>query len=109
MKVLQDIGLTKNQADIYLLLLKLGVVSVSKLAKHTRLHRSNLYDVLENLQKKGLVNSSNEEGVRFYRPSPPQRIKIHVQETYLADNVYATQEYGRNLYTNFAALHNHNT
>jgi HTH-type transcriptional regulator, sugar sensing transcriptional regulator len=55
-KVLQDFGLTENEADIYLVLLKLGSATASEILEKTSVHRINLYDILERLQEKGFVS-----------------------------------------------------
>ncbi len=55
-KVLHDFGLTDNEANIYLLLLKLGSATASEISQKTQVHRINVYDILEKLQNKGLVS-----------------------------------------------------
>lgn len=54
--VLQDFGLTENEAQIYLILLRLGSASASEITQKSKIHRINVYDILERLQEKGLVS-----------------------------------------------------
>ena len=53
--VLEEIGLSKNEAKIYLTLLRLGNVTATDIIKESGVHRSNVYDVLDSLVKKGCV------------------------------------------------------
>ena len=55
-KVLQEFGLTENEAQVYLILLRLGSATASEIVEKTSIHRINLYDILERLQEKGLVS-----------------------------------------------------
>lgn len=55
---LQDLGLSKNQARIYLLLYKHGLLSISEIAKKLKISRSSVYtnvDKLLDLQLIGTV------------------------------------------------------
>jgi len=55
-QTLQDFGLTENEAEVYLILLKLGSSTASEILEKTSIHRINLYDILERLQEKGFVS-----------------------------------------------------
>lgn len=55
LELLQDLGLSKNEAEIYESLLDLGEVSVSGIAAQTNINRRNIYDVLSRMTEKGLV------------------------------------------------------
>jgi sugar-specific transcriptional regulator TrmB len=52
---LSELGFTKNQAILYLALLKLEEADVRRLFEKTNIPRSEVYRVLKELQKKGLV------------------------------------------------------
>ena len=54
-KTLQEIGLTKNEAKIYIALQKSGSSLVSAIAEETKLNRTHIYDRLNHLIKKGIV------------------------------------------------------
>jgi sugar-specific transcriptional regulator TrmB len=54
-KLLTRLGLTFRQAKVYLTLAKCGVSSVRKISNISRIHREDLYRVLRELQKTGLV------------------------------------------------------
>ena len=55
-KILKQIGLTENEIQVYLTLLKIGSSGVSTIAEHSGLYRPYVYDTLERLQEKGLVS-----------------------------------------------------
>ena len=54
--VLQKLGIAGNEAKIYLILLRSGVSSAGDITKKSGIHRSNVYDALERLKEKGLIN-----------------------------------------------------
>lgn len=54
-ETLKSIGLSSSEAKVYIGLLKQGVCSVTELSRRTKMHRSNVYGVLDTLISKGLV------------------------------------------------------
>jgi HTH-type transcriptional regulator, sugar sensing transcriptional regulator len=54
-RVLQDIGLTEKESQIYLTLLGVEKADVGEIAKISKLKRPTIYIILEELRKKGLV------------------------------------------------------
>lgn len=50
--LLEQLGLSKHSAKLYLILLRLGEASAVTLAKEAILHRRTVYDEMERLQKK---------------------------------------------------------
>jgi len=55
-KILQNFGLTENETEVYLILLRLGSATASDILEKISIHRINLYDILERLQEKGFVS-----------------------------------------------------
>lgn len=53
--VLKNIGLSKNEADVYSAMVKIGASGVGDISKESKVHRRNVYDVLNRLLEKGLV------------------------------------------------------
>ena len=49
LNLLKDIGLTQREAEVYIALLKMGKSSVLDISKNVKIHRTNIYDNLENL------------------------------------------------------------
>jgi len=77
---LETLGLTKNEAKIYLALLKLGSASVSQIAKIAQIQRVNIYDTLERLKDKGLISSVLKSNKKYFEASSPENIKQLLEE-----------------------------
>ena len=52
-QTLERIGLSKNEAKVYLVLLELGLTSSKAIIEKTNLHRQIVYDTLDLLIEKG--------------------------------------------------------
>jgi len=77
---LLNAGLSPREADVYLVLLRLGSVPVSRIAKETGLHRTNIYDTLEKLKEKGLVSFVEMKGVKYFSAARPARLLEYLEE-----------------------------
>jgi sugar-specific transcriptional regulator TrmB len=71
---LKDLGLTDNEVRIYLVLLKYGMMNPYALADKTGLHRGYVYDALERMQEKGVVNSILKDGKKHYQATAPENL-----------------------------------
>jgi len=78
--VLKEIGLTTGEAKVYLALLKLDVSPVHRIKEETKLHRTNIYDFIEKLLEKGLVNYHVEKNMRHYSAVNPEKLLHYLQE-----------------------------
>lgn len=68
---LQELGLDKNEANVYVSLLKLGEVGASKIVRDTSLHGQTVYDALHNLEQKNLVRFNIEKGRKKFLAQSP--------------------------------------
>lgn len=73
--VLESFGLSKNEAEIYLMLLKNGQSPVSAISTKARVHRRNVYDVLDRLILKGLVFEILNVKENIYKAVNPNKLK----------------------------------
>jgi len=64
-KALLDLGLSRNEAKVYLFLAKAGKSTASKVAKAVSLNRTEIYRVLKGLERKGLVSLVLEKPMKF--------------------------------------------
>lgn len=64
---LLNLGLTNNEAEIYLLLIKLKEAKAYEISKYVTISRSHVYDSLNSLLAKGLVNYITKDKKRLYR------------------------------------------
>lgn len=71
---LRAFGLTENQAQLYVELLRSGEAGAAELAKCCRLNRSTVYQELEALVGKGLAGFIVRDYKRFYRGAPPEKL-----------------------------------
>lgn len=78
--LLESLGLGKHEAKLYFILIKKGESTAVELAKESGLHRRTVYDEIEKLQKKGLVNITIQKGVRHFAPTSPESLKVMLEE-----------------------------
>ncbi len=71
---LERIGLNRNEAKVFLALLKNGPAIASELVRITGFHRNIIYDNLDKLVERGLVTYINEEGKRRFAIAPPEAL-----------------------------------
>jgi sugar-specific transcriptional regulator TrmB len=79
-KILEYIGLTKNEAEIYLSLLNLGPSVVGEIVKTTGMHRTSVYGALSRLKEKGLVSSIISANKTCFEATDPNRLMTIVDE-----------------------------
>jgi sugar-specific transcriptional regulator TrmB len=72
---LKELGLTDNEIKVYLVLLERGVLNPTKLAEKTGLHRSYIYDTLERLLDKGIINTIFVNNKKHYQPVDPKVLR----------------------------------
>ena len=72
--VLEYLGLTRAEQEVYLALLRLGPSSVTPIKKQIRISASKLYEYLEKLARKGLVTPVQTERQRIYQAADPEAL-----------------------------------
>lgn len=77
---LVNIGLSGNEADIYLALLSLGPSLVSKIVEKTGINRTNIYDRIERLIDKGLVSYVIKNNRKYFSAAEPKRLLRYLEE-----------------------------
>jgi HTH-type transcriptional regulator, sugar sensing transcriptional regulator len=71
---LLKIGLSNEEAKIYLACLEINGGPVSVIARKAGVHRVSCYHTLENLLGKRLLSQYNKNGVKCFAPEPPEQI-----------------------------------
>lgn len=79
-KELQNLGLTRNEAEVFMAMLKVGETKTGPLVKKTGMHRVLIYDALENLIKKGLASSVTKENIKYFQAADPSSIISFIEE-----------------------------
>ena len=78
--ILQDIGLTPNEAQIYEALLAVREASAGDLSIKAKIHRRNVYDALNRMIEKGVVFQIFGKGEVTYRPVDPGKLMELIKE-----------------------------
>ncbi len=73
--VLTEIGLEEREARVYLACLELNQSTVLPIATKAGIKRTYTYDILESLQKKGLVAYVEQKGRRRYSAEDPAKLE----------------------------------
>jgi sugar-specific transcriptional regulator TrmB len=79
-KILENIGLTKNEIKIYLALLELGTTTTGPLTRKSELHSSRVYESLNKLIEKGLVSFVIKANRKHYSAADPDVILDILEE-----------------------------
>lgn len=79
-QTLAELGLSDGEIKVYLALLKLGSSPVSKVKEETTLHRTTIYDFVEKLLNKGLINYIVKSGVKYYNATDPVKLLEFLKE-----------------------------
>lgn len=72
--ILLSVGLVKNEAKVYLALLKLGSASISEISKKSNVERTLIYGIIEKLMDKGLVSSIVKINKKYFEPAEPEKV-----------------------------------
>lgn len=73
-KALEQFGLNKKQAKIYLAVLELGSATVNIISNKSGIARSSCYDILGSLVKKGIASSFKKKTIKYFSVDDPKRI-----------------------------------
>jgi sugar-specific transcriptional regulator TrmB len=73
-KILNNIGLNRNQAKTYLTMLKLGKSSIIDIANESKISRTTLYDNIRKLEELDLVSEFWERGKKYFAAETPENI-----------------------------------
>lgn len=78
--LLQKIGLSDKDAEVYLACLELGTQPASVIAKKAGLKRPTTYLILEGLLKKGLVSEYTGSNVKYFTSVSPEYLLNYVEK-----------------------------
>ncbi|OGD57204.1 hypothetical protein A2V71_02205 [Candidatus Berkelbacteria bacterium RBG_13_40_8] len=77
---LEQIGLNKKQVEIYITLLQMGEGQVQEISNKTKIKRTTVYSVLDNLVKKNLVVFVDKGWHRIYYAENPRKVLLAFKE-----------------------------
>jgi sugar-specific transcriptional regulator TrmB len=78
-ETLIDFGLTRNQAKVYLAVAKLGLATVGKISKVSKVRREDVYRILPKLEKMGLVEKLLEKPTRIRATPVKEALSILIK------------------------------
>lgn len=68
---LEELGLSRNEAKIYLFLLKKGESTSGPIIKETRIANSRVYESLNTLISRGLVTYNHQKKGKYFQAVEP--------------------------------------
>lgn len=71
---LRKLGLRKKEVKVYLAGLKLGPTSAQKLSKEAGISRPTTYNIIEDLEEKGLFSAIKENKKNYYMAESPDKL-----------------------------------
>lgn len=74
-QLLIDIWFKPTEVRVYLSLLRLGTSYISRIVSETQLPKSTVYDILQRLEEKWLINSYEHAGTTRFTAEDPQKIE----------------------------------
>jgi sugar-specific transcriptional regulator TrmB len=90
-QILEDIGFSKNESIVYLTVLRLGSCTATEITKESNIHRSNVYDALESLIKKGCIAYVFKKDVKHFEATNPENLSNILKEKQVALSVILPQ------------------
>lgn len=72
---LHGLGLGKNDIKVYIALLEHGKGAILDIAKHSKVHRVNVYDAVRSLQSLGLVTPVSVGKRQLFQAASPSNLK----------------------------------
>jgi HTH-type transcriptional regulator, sugar sensing transcriptional regulator len=83
-RLLDLLGLTEKDRDVYLALLQLGAAPLRRIAESSSLNRATAYDALQRLIAAGLVHYLDAKRHRYFVAEDPERLRTLMNRRELA-------------------------
>lgn len=77
---LMELGLTENEAKVYIALLELDQTTTGSIIKKSGLYRVIVYDILDKLLEKGLVTYAIKKNIKHFQAENPDKILSLLEE-----------------------------
>lgn len=78
--ILNQIGLSGNEAEVYLIVLKLNEALASKIARQSKISRPHIYDTLNKLAEKGLITYVIKSNKKYFKAVDPNKLLDYLTE-----------------------------
>jgi len=84
------LGLTRNEQDAYLTLLKTGETAVGNIIRNLNIHRQSVYNALDELEKRELIVKNTVNGIYHYKIIDPGAFLKNIKkQTEIAEELSA--------------------
>jgi sugar-specific transcriptional regulator TrmB len=77
---LTKLGLTDSEARVYLSMLKLGEHGVQQIARESKISRTAAYEIVNALQKKGLVSEITRGKKTVFAAEDPEKLEAYFEQ-----------------------------
>ncbi len=87
--ILLDLGLTENEANVYLAAISTGPATVMKISQVAEMKRTTVYSIIEVLKQKGLMLIEIKGWKKLYVAESPEKLKsvLNAKKQRLQDNM----------------------
>lgn len=79
-QILQRLGLSKNEIEVYLFLINSGPNRITDISHHTRIHRPLVYQAITPLLEKQLINYQTKGKQKYYSAESPNKLNDILQK-----------------------------
>jgi HTH-type transcriptional regulator, sugar sensing transcriptional regulator len=98
--ILNSLGLTNHEKDVYIYLLKNGLCSPTQIENGAKIHRPIVYKSIESLLEKGLISVSPTGKRNLFKAEPPEKLESlfkELESKYLSEleDFYSWYEIGK--------------
>ena len=81
LKILVSLGFTSTEAKVYIYLAKMDPQKAKDIANRLRITKQQLYPILNNLQKKGIVDYNSKHPALFSALTIEKLLDLYVKKT----------------------------
>jgi len=78
-KILEDIGLSKNEITIFITLLKLGESKAGEIIIQSKLQSSAVYNSINSLIERGLISYVKKSQIKYYKSADPETMLGYIE------------------------------
>lgn len=79
-QTLMKLGLSDSEARVYLSMLKLGEHGVQQIARESKISRTAAYEIVNTLQKKGLVSEITRGKKNVFAAEDPEKLEAYFEQ-----------------------------
>lgn len=74
-EMLKKLGLSENEAKVYLAALSMGVSSAASISEYTKIKRPTTYLALDNLTRQGIISETIQNKKKLFKAIAPEKLQ----------------------------------